>query len=491
MPFANLPTELTSAIFEWVVRLDRHPTTISVGWTLSQVCTPWAKLSLGPSAPLSSIWSRLVFREELMQKGVDPNELVAIRQVLKTTADGAESRENSLYEAFTTAVAKLYVSSDTSAGLVVEELLLLTLKLSGNRPLSIFSEGPTPIPLPWIHHLARHTSRWQGVEFLIEQTHAPVLSHLDYPLLQTFEMNTHLKYPDARVWSYPPELQIHSAPHLRRITIRLRGSNVSMLGPIKVSFPWGYITHLELDGPYVLPEHNNLSTDPADKDGVPSSTFLIPLPNLICLQTDRNLSCLATLYAPRLRHLVMVESPLRSVDGPKSPRGSYYRDFITVLIDNSKCALESLEFRIPGEGFPDFSNPSIHRVLEHKHARGSCRLCFSVVDSRKLSSINWEALGLVPAVQNLDSLELRTINSAESLGPKAEVAAIGENPNSQWASAFLKMISEHLTSLKTLCLNVKDAHGQAAFRSTEALDLLRTVRERALVIDDCGTSFHD
>ncbi|KAL0575120.1 hypothetical protein V5O48_006846 [Marasmius crinis-equi] len=499
MPIANLPTELICAIFELVVKLDNKPTMVSIGWTLAQVCVSWAKLLVGPS--LSSVWSRLIIREDLIrERALDADELRAIRQVLKAVVesrpDGAEPgpEDNQLYEAFVAAMPKLQVSNDIQPSRhAVVELLSLTLMLSRNHPLSVSTErsSSTPIPYtPWIRHLSEHehaSDRWQHVQLLVDQYPPLIFPNRDYPLLETLEIDVLFKSPiPACEWRPPhPTLQICSAPCLRRVTVRIKGSKaVRARRYIKMWLPRSHITHLELDGKLFFLKVFAVRKDPQESLRTEPEPALLSLPNLISLQINYEFIELAKLHTPQLRRLVVVESNMSA--STTSTSDDYYSALLTLLA-NSRCTLESLEFRIMRPGFLGLSNPTLSRILENSGPR---RLSFCVVESRSLlSSINWEAMG---SLQDIESLELQTIDPEPE--PEEEGDAIREGsirleekPDPEWALSFLRMVYERLTSLRTLRLELKDVYGQEAFRSQAALDSITRVRERGvLVVEDCG-----
>ncbi|KAL0567750.1 hypothetical protein V5O48_014250 [Marasmius crinis-equi] len=469
MHITELPTDSAVLIFKCLVDLDNKPSTISTGWTLAQVCTSWAKLVLHPS--LTSIWSRLVFTDDLITKGLEEDTLAAIRKAIRAVGEGADREQHPYHEAFKAAMTVLHPrdgprSYDSSP---VGELLSITLKLSGSRPLSVSSEHSVPIPLSWTHHLAQYSSRWRDVDLLMEQTQVPAISNLNYPLLETLKIATFLKRPEntpAGVWSYEPsELAILSAPRLRQVSIRLirlKGAMIALMGMIRVWFPWSRITRLELEGMFICLERN----ENRDEEGGAVPENLLPLSNLLFLRTEPILSRLSILHAPQLRHLVVVETTFK-------PAGAsdHYNGFITVL-QNSQCSLEFIEFCIPVKRYPNFSGPSICRLLEH--TPGLRKMSFAVVESRSLASLDWEALGAVTSVQNIESLELRIGSSVEDSG------GIAEDPDHQWVLSFLGMVLNHLVALKTLSLRFEDPVIQEAFRSAESLALLSRISERSV-----------
>ncbi|KAL0567292.1 hypothetical protein V5O48_014703 [Marasmius crinis-equi] len=395
MPIANLPTELMCAIFELVVKFDNQPTMLSIGWTLAQVCIPWAKLLLGPS--LSSVWSRLIIREDLIRGRVlDADELRAIRQVLKAVVESRQDEaepgleDNQLYEAFVAAMPKLHVSNDIQPSI---ELLSLTLMLSRNHPLSISTEcsSSTPIPhTPWIRHLSEHkhtSDRWQHVQLLVDQYPPLILPNRDYPLLETLEIDVLFKSPiSACEWRPPnPTLQICSASCLRRVTVRIKGSKaVRARRYLKMWLPRSHITHLELDGRLFFFKVFAVRKDPQESSRTKPDPALLSLPNIISLQIDYEFLELSKLHTPQLRHLAVVESNMSA--STTSTSDDYYSALLTALA-NSRCTLESLELRNMRPGFLGLSNSTLSRILENSGPR---RLSFCVVESRSLlSSIDW------------------------------------------------------------------------------------------------------
>ncbi|KAK1227394.1 hypothetical protein PQX77_009609 [Marasmius sp. AFHP31] len=455
----SLPPELLLSILEWVIKLDRVPPCLSVGWTLSTVCLQWAKTLMFQSS-FVGIWSQIVLRRDVIE--LEAVGLDAVPMLARTLEYGYASIKRMLKVVFSQVdlesedgpwldglkVARRRVVSANVHGFE-GELLDMTLKLSRNRPLFISVSNsmamnaerqPLPIPKTWLRDLIQHSARWRDVHLTIRKEdisttlnlvnlHLPLLESLGMEICYTsgdwssfigsFGLFHHQpQHPGASGGRSDQTIQIPftAAPVLQRLFFRCHQNEV-------IAVPLSRITHLKLQGARIL-----------DSESSRNASLQRPLHdlsasrNLTSLQIDTD--ALSAFYnalngalhspgyntpalLPRLRHLCLTtpEPPSIGLGAPDSGyRDHYIQEATFRSITISNRALRSLEFRTPHQR-ARMAGRSICGVLNSLSQTGVelQEIRFRAAEGRCLSMVDWEAMlgsGSGAAVRGLEFLDV-------------------------------------------------------------------------------------
>ncbi|KAK7030428.1 hypothetical protein VNI00_014172 [Paramarasmius palmivorus] len=165
---------------------------------------------------------------------------------------------------------------------------------------------------------------------------------------------------------------------------------------IRLALPWSQLTLLELDE-----SRGSLSLLPSIPEGDLGSEHL-ELPSLRVIHSIDEPPALEGLLVPNLQHIILSHGQDPFGDGASGNQRIYYHTFR--LLQRSRCAIQTVEFRVPTHG-TKLSSRGVERILQQSRSVQEVR--FVVAHISSISNIDWGHLGTSFTFERLQTLSFR------------------------------------------------------------------------------------
>ncbi|KAL0563263.1 hypothetical protein V5O48_018810 [Marasmius crinis-equi] len=311
--------------------------------------------------------------------------------------------------------------------------------------------------------LAEQRVRWREVHFVIDEqlfrAQSGVFGCTVFPILEKITLITCSLDTYSGVRPSPAfvdtngdltkTLDLSRCPSLTHTAL-----GASLQVTVSVTLPNAHITHLEID-------NNGLPIINFGRSPPVTEVQGLPFPNLVWLHVIDGDETLQAINAPKLQHLV-----LSLVYG-------YGATGVLDLWKRSKCAIRTLEFRVPCL-VTILSHYTVFDVLDHI-GYGLRKLCFSVVRMDSLRELKWPHFDFLlrRSVRYIE-IRVRANVAVDRLLPSAHLPPIFDC--STWADR-----GKHITRYEWWAF---DAH------TTQFLDMVKNLDELEVLVLDCDRSVY-